>query len=409
MRLKTVLRKLIGVRALRVSSVRTQGGALQIQVRPRWNRARCGECQAPAPGCDRRPLRRWRHLTFGPCAVFLCFAPRRVQCPRCGIAGEALPWATDARARFTRALEETAAYYATLMDKTAVTRLLGISWLAVDSIVDRVVERRLDRERFSGVRIIGVDEFSYRKRHHYVTIVVDHERGRVLWAAKGRSSEMLKRFFDALGPQGRARIQSVTLDMAGGYIKAIRESVPHANLVFDRFHVQQLASRAVDEVRRSLMRAIEDPETRRALKRTRFALLSNPWNLRKDQRTKLAEVQRHCTPLYRAYLLKETIAEALSSLRPDHARRKLREWLAWASRSRLKPFVRLARTVRHHLDAILAYIDLRLTNGLAEGINNRIRMIARRAFGYHTAEALIAMIFLHCGEIQLDPTLPKPI
>jgi transposase len=408
MRCKSVLRRLLDVRGLVVGKTQMQEGNLEIEVRPRWKTPRCAQCGAPAPGYDRRPQRRWRHLAFGPCAVTLRFAPRRVQCERCGIGGEALPWAADPRARFTRALEETAAYFATIMDKTAVTRLLGISWRAVDAIVERVVERRLDASRFAGVRILGVDEFSYRKRHHYVTIVVDHERRRVLWAAPGRSSETLAKFFEALGPRGRAQIQAVTLNMSGGYLKAIREAVPHANIVFDRFHVQQLASQAVDEVRRAMMRAVEDPQARRALKHTRFALLTNPWNLRSDQRAKLADVQRHNAPLYRAYLLKETLAEALSSLRPAHARRKLSEWLAWASRSRLRPFVRLARTLRRHQGGILAYIDLRLTNGLSERINNRIRMIAHRAFGYHSAQALIAMIFLACGQIPLYPTLPKP-
>ena len=113
-------------------------------------------------------------------------------------------------------------------------------------------------------------------------------------------------------------------------------------------------------------------------------------------------------PLYRAYLLKEALAEALSSLRPEHAMRKLDEWLAWASRSRLPPFVRVARTIRKHHDGIQAYLALRLTNGFTEGINNRIRMIARRAFGFHSPEALIAMIFLTCGGIELHPVLPKP-
>ncbi len=408
MRVNTLLRKLVDVSGLVVDGARFRSGGLEIDVRPRWWRPRCATCAKRAPQYDRRPPRRWRHLPFGPWLVWLVYAPRRVQCPRCGIGTEQLPWAAPGRTRFSWALEETAAYLAAVTDKTATQRLLGISWRSVGEIVERVVARGLDPSRLDGVRFLGVDEFSYRKRHRYLTIVVDHERGRVIWARPGRSSETLEGCFDELGEERIAQIEAFTIDMAGGYIKAIQDRAPEATLVFDRFHVQRLASDAVDEVRRSVMRELQHSDEHRAIKRSRFALLKNPWNLSHWEHGKLAEVQRHNAPLYRAYLLKEALAETLSSLRPEHAMRKLDEWLAWASRSRLAPFVRVARTIRKHQDGIQAYIALRLTNGFTEGINNRIRMIARRAFGFHSPEALIAMIFLTCGGIELHPTLPEP-
>jgi transposase len=340
--------------------------------------------------------------------VWLCYAPRRVDCARCGITTEQVPWAQGARSRFTTALEQTAAYWAIFTDKSATQRLLGISWRAVDEIVVRVVARKRDPAGLDGVRRIGIDEFSYRKRHHSLTLVVDHDRARVIWAAPGRSSETLAEFFAELGPERTAQLELITIDIAGGYLKAIHEHAPHAQIVFDRFHVQRLASDAVDTVRRQLMREADERDDRRALKRTRWALLKNPWNLTHRERGKLSELQRRNAPLYRAYLLKEALADLLSSLRPRHAERRLQEWLAWASRSRLRPFVRVARTIRAHRDGILAYVQQRLTNGLSEGINNRIRMIARRAFGFHSPEPLVAMIFLACGGISLEPTLPQP-
>ena len=238
-------------------------------------------------------------------------------------------------------------------------------------------------------------------------LVVDHERQRVIWARPGRSTDVLNAFFDEIGAERCAQIQVVTIDMSQAYINSIRQKLSHARIVFDRFHVQRLASDALDAVRRRLMATL-DPRRRRALKKMRFALLKNPWDLTRLERKKIADVQRHNAPLYRAHLLKETLAEALSSLQPRRARRKLREWIAWALRSRLPPFIRVARTIRAHLDGIYAYIELRLTNGLTEGINNRIRMVARRAFGFHSPKALIAMIFLTCGDIPLYPTLPSP-
>jgi transposase len=407
-RITTFVRRLLAVKQVRVEGVRLRGDEVEIDVRPAWRRPRCGGCGRRAAGYDRRPARRWRHVPWGASAVWLRYAPRRVQCRRCGVGTERVAWAGSTTTRFTAALEELGAYLATVMDQTAVTRLLGISWSAVGEIVERVVARKLDPKRLDGIRRIGVDEFSYRKRHRYLTLVVDHERQRVVFAAVGRGHEALERFFEALGAERLAQLELATIDMAGGYLKAFREQAPHVTIVFDRFHVQRLASDALDEVRRSLVRGAIDPEDAQRIKGTRYALLKNPWDLRREERERLSVVQRHNAPLYRAYLLKETLAQALDYLQPKRARDALEGWLGWASRSRLKPFVKAARTIRQHKDRILEYIRVRLTNGLPEGLNNKIRVITRRAYGFHSPEALIARIFLSCGGIELHPTLPKP-
>lgn len=338
----------------------------------------------------------------------LCYAPRRVACPRCGVRVEKVPWA-DPDSWFTYDFEEMAAYLAQITDKTKVTEMLGISWRTVGRIVERVVSRRLDPARLSDLHLIGVDEFGYRKRHRYITIVVDHERERVVWAKEGRDSQVLDDFFDALGSEGCKGIETVTMDMAKGYIKAVRSRVPHAQIVFDRFHVQQLASEALDEVRREIVRDLRGSgcyEEAQAVKGTRFVLLKRPENLDPAEKFKLSEVQRKNRRLYRAYLLKETLAKALDYLQPGRAAEALRSWLAWASRSKLAPFVRMARTIREHFQGVLAYVRTRVTNALAEGINNKLRMVARRAYGFHGSQALISMLFLTCGGIKLSPPLP---
>jgi len=274
--------------------------------------------------------------------------------------------------------------------------------------VERVVARRLDPARLDNLRRIGVDEFSYRKRHRYLTTVVDHDRRRVVWAAAGRSAATLGAFFDELGEERCAELECVTMDMAGGYIKAVEERLPGAKIVFDRFHVQRLASDALDTVRREQLREMRGTDEGQALFRSRFALLKNPWNLTRKQKQKLSEVQRTNAPLYRAYLLKETLAKALDYKQPARAERALREWLAWASHSKLPPFVKTARTIRKHFERILAYVRERLTNGIVEGFNNKLRMIARRAYGYHSPPPLIAMLYLCSGGIVFDPPLPRP-
>lgn len=407
MRVTTLVRRLVGVTELFVRGVAVAEDGLIVDVRPRWRRPRCGGCGGRAPGYDRGRARRWRHLGVGRMRIWLSYAPRRVRCPDCGVRTEKVPWAPH-QSRFTWDFEELTAYLAQITDKTKVTELLGISWSTVGAIVERVVQRRLDPRRLEGLRRIGLDEFSYRKRHRYLTTVVDHDRQRVVWAGPGRTAETLFAFFDELGPDRCHQIECVTVDMGGGYLKALRERLPHAEVVFDRFHVQRLVADALDRVRREQLRDLRGSPEGRALFDSRFALLKSPWNLTRADQQKLADLQRTNAPLYRAYLLKETFAQAMDYRQPMRAERALREWLAWASRSKLRPFIKAARTIRAHLEGVLAYIHVRLTNGIVEGFNTRLRMIARRAFGFHSPEPLIAMLYLCCGGITLDPPLPQP-
>ena len=408
MRLTTVLRRLLGVTRMHVQDAHLGStGPLTVRVRPSWRRSRCGTCGERAPRYDRRPPRQWRHAPWGTTPVSLQYAPWRVSCRRCGVRVEAVSWASS-RSVFTAAVEELTAYLAQVTDRTTVSRVLGISWQAVGSIVERVVAQRLDERRFDGLRRIGIDEFSYRKRHHYLTIVVDHDRRRVVWAGKGRSAKTLEAFFDRLGPAGCERLQLVTVDLAASWQKALRARVPHARVVFDRFHVESLASEAVDEVRRTEQRGA-DAKTAKALKGSRYCLLKHPKRLKPGEKRRLAAVRRANRALDRAYELKEYLATILEQATPDDAEAWLDEWLAWAARSRLAPFVKLARTVRKHAVGILAYLDTRMTNGPVEGINNKLRVIARRAYGFHSHGALISMLFLCCGGIELAPPLPTRV
>ena len=409
MRVTTLFRRLLGVTGLRVTEVFFQiDGKLTLMVTPGWRLPRCGRCGRRGPIYDRRPLRWWTHLPFGATPVRLAYAPRRVECPRCGVLTEKLPWG-EATSRFTTAFEEMVAYLAQITDQTHVARQMGISWSAVGSIVTRVVARHLPAGRLASLRWIGIDEFSFRKRHRYLTIVVDHERRRIVWADEGHQAATLDPFFKLLEPKGCAAIELVSIDLAASYRKAVTENLPNAEIVFDRFHVQRLASDALDEVRRALVRELADsPDEAAAVKNTRWALLRRTSSLSPKERERLSTVQKTNRPLYRAYLLNATLARALDYLQPKRAYDALQEWMTWASRSRLQPFVRVSRTIRAHTPGILAYIRWRLTNGVVEGLNRKARMVVSRAYGYHSAEALIAMLFLTCGGIHLHPAIPLP-
>ncbi len=405
MRLNTVVRRLLGVTHLFVRDIRLAKKGLVVSVRPSWRKPRCGECGRVSPGYDIVPVRQWRHLALGRMMFWLEYTPRRVSCARCGIRVEKVPWAAH-NSRFTLDFEELVAYLAQRMDKTAVSTLLGINWRTVGRIIVTVVNERLDPARLDHLRTIGIDEISFRRGHEYVTVVVDHERTRVVWTGDGKSGDTLRQFFDQLGPERTADLRQASVDLSAAYITAIRERAPQAELTYDRFHVQRLASDAVDEVRRAEVRAAGDTEMAAFVKKSRWALLKNPWNLSRTEGEKLREVQRHNCRLYRAYLLKETLAKALDYVQPRRADKALREWINWASHSRLAPFRRAAATVKSHLPGILSYISSRLTNGIVEGLNNKIRLITRRAFGFHSASPLRAMIDLCCGGITLHPPLP---
>lgn len=411
MRITKFARVLIGIASLFVIGVYLEEVCVVFPVKPSWRRPRCSGCGKIRPGYDHsRQSVRWVHLSIGAVRILLEYAPRRVECPTCGVRVELVPWARP-DSRFTRPFEEMTAYLAQITSKTEAARIMGIAWRTVGNIVQRVVADRLDPDRLDGLERIGVDEFSYRKRHRYITVVVDHDRQRIVWAAEGNSSQTLDAFFDELGQERAKRIEIVTIDMAAGYIKSIEAKAPNAQIVFDLFHVLRLATDALDKVRREMVHRLTDldaPDEAAAIKKSRFVLLKNPWDLSSKEWEKLSAIQRHNAPLYRAYLLKESLAAVFEEKSPDAAKTELDRWLAWASRSKLKPFVKTARTIRKHKDRILAYIVTKLTNGLTEGFNNKLRMIARRAFGFHGAGALIGMLFLCCGGLTIHPPLPGP-
>ena len=316
MRVTTLLRRLLGVTQLHVEQVRIgTTGMLRVSTRPSWRRSRCGMCGRRAVRYDRQPARLWRHLPWGRVTVWLRYAPWRVSCGRCGVRVEQVSWAAHGSA-FTAPLEELAAYLAQVTDRTTASRLVGISWPAVGGIVERLVARRLDSTRLAGLRRIGVDEFSYRKRHHYLTVVVDHDRRRVVWAGPGRSAETLDKFFQLLGPAGCARIELVTADLAASYRKAVRARVPQARVVYDRFHVERLAADAVDAVRRAEQHRL-GATAAKAIKGTRYALLKHPARLKPSQAHRLAILRRENRALDRAYELKEYLATILEQARPD--------------------------------------------------------------------------------------------
>jgi len=335
---------------------------------------------------------------------------RRAYCPDCGgVKTEGVPWAPPS-SMFTYAFEERAAYLAQQSSKTAVSDLLRVAWRTVGWIIQRVVarQRAAGPDVLDGLRLIGIDELSYRRHHKYITVVVDHEKQRVVWAAEGKSAATLKRFFVALGPERCSKLEAVTIDMSQAFINAVTESSPQARLIFDRFHVQRLAQDALDATRRDEVREAGSKEEKSALKGTRWPLQKSAWNLTDADVQTLAQLEQTNLPIFRAHMLKESLVDILDRRQVNVARIKLVEWADAARGSGLVHFVRLSNTIEKRMDGILEYIRTRLNNGRTEGLNSKTRTITRRSYGFHSASALIAMIFLCCGGVRVSPAHSSP-
>lgn len=403
MRATSVARGLLGFARMQVSSVGFDAAGLVVKVAVR-GRSRCSKCARKCPRYDRLEPRRWRHLDFGAAIVHLESQLWRVQCAHCGVVVEQVSWAGPS-ARHTYLFEELVAWLAQRCDKTTIATMLRISWRTVGALIERVVARRRAPIDWSNVHAIAVDELSYRKGQHYLTLVSDLETGRILWSKEGRSAATLEAFFSEIGPEVCARIHHAAIDMFEGYAQAIRKWLPNAELIYDRFHVQQLASKAVDEVRRAEWQRLRGTDEARGIKHLRWALLRNPWNATPAEQERLSALPKRNRLLYRAYLLKEALADIYRNLYTlPWARRRLHEWIAWAMRSRLDAFRKVARTIKRCLDGVLAYFATGFTTSRAEGLNTKARLATRQAYGFHSADAVRAMIELRCTGI----TIPLP-
>ncbi|MFL6225284.1 MAG: ISL3 family transposase [Actinomycetes bacterium] len=412
MRLKRVWARLLGVEHTVVEQVEfdEDADAIVAAVRPARRRRRCcGICGRRSPGFDQgEGRRRWRALDLGVVRAFLEADAPRVACREHGVVVAQVPWARH-DSGFTRAFEDTAAWLAVHTSRVAVAELLRVAWRTVGRIVARVAqeaETSTGIDRLAGLRRIGIDEISHKRGHRYLTVVVDHDTGRLVWAAPGHDEATLERFFDLLGQARSAQLTLISADAAGWIAGVVARRCPAAALCLDPFHVVRWATDALDQVRRETWNAARrggHPALARELKGARFALWKNPEDLTVRQRGKLARVAEVNRRLYRAYLLKEEL-RLVFKLKGVRAVALLDAWLVWARRCRIPAFVKLARSITDHRAGIRASLLHGLSNGLVESVNTRIRLLTRIAFGFKSPEALIGLAMLSVG--GLCPPLP---
>jgi transposase len=375
--------------------------SIVVSVRPRGGaRQRCGLCQRRCPRYDHgEGRRRWRGPDLGLVRSFLEADAPRVNCAEHGVVVASVPWARH-DARHSAVFEDTVAWMATRTSKSTLEVLLRIAWRTVGAIVARVVaEGVAARDPLQGLRRIGIDEISYKKGHRYITIVVDHDTGRLVWAAPGRDRKTLNSFFTELGEKRCAAVTHVSADAAQWIADEVALNCPNAVRCADAFHIVAWAGDALDQVRRDTWNAARRGGMSvhaRDLKGTRYALWKNPENLTDRQQAKLAWIAKVNHQLYRAYLLKEQLRQVFA-LKGEQGKALLDGWLSWARRCRIPAFVELARRIVKHRVAIDATLDHRLSNGLVESTNTKIRLLTRMAFGFKSPDAMIALAMLNLG------------
>lgn len=360
---------------------------------------------------------------MGTVKVFLEAPMVRVRCRDHGVVSARVPWARHG-SWFTRDFEDTIGWLATATSKTAVTKLMRVGWRAVGGIVERIqadIDSQVDR--LDGVRRIGIDEISYKRGHKYLTVVVDHDSRRLLWADVGRDKATLDKFFDLLGPERCAQITHISADAAPWIAKSVKANCPDAVQCADPFHVVAWATEALDKLRREAWndaRAEARTETKRArgrprkdeaarpghqradaLKKARYSLWKNPENLTDNQAAKLAWIAKVDPRLHRGYLLKEGLRYAFQ-VKGEAGKQALDRWLSWVQRCRIPVFVELGRKIRRFRASIDATLDHGLSNALIESTNTKIRVLTRIAYGFKSPQALIALALLSLGGYRPD-------
>ncbi len=407
MRATTAFNRLLDLDGVNVVDVDITSTLVRVRVRLRRRRLACPLCDHTTEArYDTRPVESvWRHLRLAGARLVITARLRRLACPTHGVRVEAVPFARPS-AKFTRDFEQLVAWTATKMDKDALRRQVGIDWDTVGRICDRVVADELDPGRLDDLFNIGVDEISWRKHHNYLTLVVNHDTGKVVWGAEGKNAATFNTFFDDLGGARSSQIEAVSMDMGLAFQKSVRDNAPDATICFDPFHVVKVGTDALNTVRRDIwqqLRTLPDPDFAHKFKGARWALLKNPEDLTDRQAQTLANIRRNAGALWRAYQRKEELRAIFAGddLTDVEVADMLDRWCSRVQRSRLEPFIKAGRTMRRHRDGILAAIQLGLSNARLEGLNQRVRLIMRRAFGFHSAQAALALVMLSAGPIDL--------
>ncbi len=406
MRDKDLYAQILGIkRPWQVSEVdlNVQKGEVTVRVEQKDGvRSCCPSCGKESPGYDAR-TRRWRHLDTCQYKTILVADVPRVKCEEHGVVTVSVPWA-EPGSGFTAMFEALVIDWLKEASTLGVSRLMNLSWNAIDGIMQRAVERGLSRREEMHMTQIGVDETAFRKRHDYVTIVSDQEAGTVLHVGDDRKKQGLKDWYGSLNKAQRGAIESISMDMWPAFINATLESIPDAEnkIAFDKFHVAKYLGEAVDKVRRQEHKMLMS-DGYDDLKGSKYDWLYNPENMTRKHKIRFKMLRESTLKTARAWAIKEMAMSLWHYVSKTWARKRWEQWLAWAVRSRLKPIRKVAKIIKEHLWGILNAIILKVSNGPAEGLNSRIKTIKVRSRGFRNKKRFANAIYFHLGGLDLYP------
>ena len=363
---------------------------------PRGSRFRCPECgAADCPAYDTEQMQ-WRHLNFFQHQAWLHARVPRVRCPNCGIKKIVVPWARPGSG-FTLLFEALAMAMIPAMPVNAAARLVGEHDTRLWRVVHHYVEEALENTNAADVTRVAIDETAARRGHDYITLFVDIDEARVVFATEGKDAATVVAFTADLTAHGGDpdQVSEVCIDMIPAFIKGVAESLPNAEVTFDKFHAVKIINEAVDEVRRAEQKA------QSILKGTRYIWLRNPDNLSDRQRATLDALPTRTLKTARAYQIRLAFQDLYAEDSPDSAAVYLKKWYFWATHSRLEPVIAAARTVKRHWDGILRWFHSKIANGLIEGINSLLQAAKAKARGYRSTRNLKAMVYLLAGKLDL--------
>ena len=370
---------------------------------PEGIRFPCPEC-GTLYGVRDHVERIWRHLDSCQFQTFLHCRVPRVACPRHQVKQIRVPWAAPG-AQFTALFERLAIDLLQECSVSGAARILRISWDEAWGIKERAVARGQARKAPTTLRRIGIDEKAFKRGHHYLTLVVNADEPRVEYIGEDRKTESLAGFFQTLTAEQRAAIEAIATDMWEPYLLAIRAAVPDADrkIVFDRFHIMQHVTEAVDKVRRREHRALEKAHGESPLTGTKRLWLYSEENLPDHYRPEFERLKALDLKVGRAWAIKENLRALWDYQAPGWARRFFQRWFWWGTHSRLEPVREVAHMLKRHLDNIITYAKHRLTNAVAEGLNSKIQGVIKTACGFRNLRHFKTAILFHCGGLDLYP------
>jgi transposase len=380
---------------------------LNLWVKPYKNGCRCPECNRRCRIVNETSMYRiWRDLPIYGCSVLLWYCPKEILCQLHGRVQENIPWAY-AYGRITYRFEHAMLVYCQLMTQKAAAKILKIPKSTLSDMLHRTITRIREGHRIRDLKTIGIDEIAYCKGHKYATIVYDIDRACVVWVGKGKGRETIDVFFNQmLSDYQKSKIQWATCDMSQAYIGAIETHCPNAKLVLDRFHIVKKLNEAVDDVRKEQWREASVDE-RKALKGLRWLLFRHSSTRSKQQTRILNQLRKGNRRIHRAWILKDEFEQFWDYKAPWAAERFLKRWTTTALKSRLEPIRDFVKTVREHWHRIIPFIESRITNAIAEGLNRIIKIVKNRASGFRTLQAFMDMIFLSVGDVDIPAQIPE--